>query len=86
MFWNRGNRNVERDEIPTEPAPAVHSLLAPKFPPDPKLPTLDEAMVAELDLPRESGQFEVPQNSMFRTAQVLPHVYESLQSPKAKSA
>lgn len=63
------------DDCPTEPAPAVHSYYAPKFPPDPKLPEVDEAMLEELEL---MGERDYPSGVQptFRTAPVLKHVYQ----------
>ena len=86
MLWKRMEQGSNPDETPTEPAPAMHSYLMPKFPPDPRLPTLDEAFFGEEDYPRDSGHFEAAAASTFRPAQVLRHVYTPIPGARAKSA
>lgn len=79
----RASQSRAAEDTPTEPAPAVHSYYAPKFPPDPKLPEVDEAMLEELEL---TGEHEYP-SGVFRTAPVLKHVYRRADSERgAKSA
>ena len=86
MVWNGAPRRADPDEVPTEPAPAMHSYFAPKFPPDPKLPTLDEATFAQLCAPHDSGYDEVGATSTFHSAPVVRHVYVAARSARVKSA
>lgn len=86
MVWKREQCDRSRDQAPTDPAPAVHNYCAPKFPPDPKLPSLDEATFAEADDETESGQFETRAASTFRPAPVFRHIYHPVRRPRAKSA
>ena len=74
------------EDRPTEPAPAVHSYYAPKFPPDPKVPEVDEAMLEELEL-LNGREYPSHGRASFRTAPVLKHVYQHARSERgAKSA
>jgi len=80
-----GRANEDR---PTDPAPPVHCYSVPKFPPDPKLPRIDEDALSELEsssefeLPRESGEFPTLGHSTFRPAPIVRHLYQSLSSVK----
>jgi hypothetical protein len=88
MVWKREQGDQSPDETPTDPAPAVHSYHVPKFPPDPKLPSVDEAtfVEADYDYPRESGHFETRTASTFRSAPVVRHVYRPVRRPRVRSA
>jgi hypothetical protein len=83
MFRDHGIGDAARDETPTEPAPAVHCYHVPKFPPDPKLPQVEEPVTDRAERAkreRPSGIYSSEPLLTFHPAPILRHVYAAVSS------
>lgn len=76
--------SYDEDERPTEPAPAVHSFLVPKFPRDPRLPDLAELTLHANECLEPAEAVYVPRYSTFRPAPILRHVYCPVREPMSR--
>lgn len=72
------------DDRPTDPAPAVHCFLVPKFPRDPRLPNLAELSQQAHEYVDAREAALASERSTFRPAPILRHLYRPVREPVAR--